>query len=100
MGKVTVGYFHVTASGTRFLSKKKPSRVEDEKVVLLKKTYWTHQCHKDFKRRCFEGYDYKGGGGVRLLCYEFEGKPHPVPTAAHGNVKKSNSSYYRSRPST
>ena len=63
MGKVTVGYFHVTASGTRFLSKKKPSRVEDEKVVLLKKTYWTHQCHKDFKRRCFEGYDYKGGGG-------------------------------------
>ena len=63
MGKVTVGYFHVTASGARFLSKKKPSRVEDENVVLLKKTYLTHQCHKDFKRRCFEGYDYKGGGG-------------------------------------
>ena len=71
VGKVTVGYFHVTASGARFLSKKKPSRVKDETVVLLKKTYWTHQRYKDFKRRCFEGYDYKG---VRLphvlLCYE------------------------------
>ena len=101
MGKVTVGYFHVTASGARFLSKKKPSRVEDENVVLLKNTYLTHQCHKDFKRRCFEGYDYKG---VRLphvlLCYEFDDEPHPVTTAAHGNSKKSNSSYYRSRPST
>ena len=95
MGKVTVGYFHVIASGARFLSKKKPSRVEDENVVLLKKTYWTHQRHKDFKRRCFEGYDYKA---VRLphvlLCYEFDDQPHPVTTAAHGNAKKSNSSYY------
>ena len=35
-----------------------------------------------------------------LLCYEFDNEPHPVTTAAHGNVKKSNSSYYRSRPST
>ena len=35
-----------------------------------------------------------------LLCYEFDDEPHPVTTAAHGNVKKSNSSYYRSRPST
>ena len=51
VGKVTVGYFNVTASAARFLSKKKPSRVEDENVVLLKKTYWTHQCHKDFKSR-------------------------------------------------
>lgn len=49
VGKVTVGYFHVTASGVRFLSKKKPSRVEDKNVVLLKKTYWTHQHHKDFE---------------------------------------------------
>ena len=101
VGKVTVGYFHVTASGARLLSKKKPSRVEDETVVLLKKTYWTHQRHKDFKRRCFEGYDYKG---VRLphvlLCYEFNDEHHPVTTAAYGNAKKSNSSYYRSRPST
>ena len=101
VGKVTVGYFHVTASGARFLSKKKPSRVEDENVVLLKKTYWTHQRHKDFKRQCFEGYDYKG---VRLphvlLCYRFDDEPHPVTIAAHGNAKKSNSSYYRSRPST
>ena len=101
MSEVTVGYFHVTASGARFLSKKKPSRVEDENVVLLKKTYWTHQRHKDFKRQCFEGYDYKG---VRLphvlLCYKFDDEPHPVTIAAHGNAKKSNSSYYRSRPST
>ena len=35
-----------------------------------------------------------------LLCYEFDDEPHPVTTAAHGNAKKSNSSYYRSRPST
>ena len=35
-----------------------------------------------------------------LLCYEFDNEPHPVTTAARGNVKKSNSSYYRSRPST
>ena len=51
VGKVTVGYFHVTASAAPFLSKKKLSWVEDENVVLLKKTYWTHQRHKDFKRR-------------------------------------------------
>ena len=58
VGKVTVGYFHVTATGARFLSKKKPSRVEDKNVVLLKKTYMTHQHHKDFKRICFKGFDY------------------------------------------
>ena len=72
VGKVTVGYFHVTASGARFLSKTKPARVNDENVVLLKKPYWTHQRHKDFKRRCFEGFDYRA---VRLphvlVRYEF-----------------------------
>ena len=100
MGKVTVGYFHVTASGARFLSKTTPARVNDENVVLLKKTYWTRQRHKDFKKRCFEGFDYRA---VRLphvlVRYEFDDEPHPVTSTAHGNVKKSNSSYYRSRPS-
>ena len=35
-----------------------------------------------------------------LVRYEFDDEPHPVTTTAHGNVKKSSSSYYRSRPST
>ena len=34
-----------------------------------------------------------------LLRYGFDDEPHPVTSTAHGNVKKSNSSYYRSRPS-
>lgn len=41
--KVTVGYFHIMESGAHFLSKTKPSTVIDKKVVLQKKSYWTHQ---------------------------------------------------------
>lgn len=101
VGKVTVGYFHVTESGTRFLSKAKPSKPIDKSVVLLKKTYWTHQRHTDFKRRCFEGFDNRGVRLPHLLVrYEFDDQPHPVTTKAHGNGKKSDSLYYRSRPST
>lgn len=58
MGKGAIRYYHVTATGARFLSEKKPYRVEDKNVVLLKKTYWTHQRHKDFKRRDYEGFDH------------------------------------------
>ena len=35
-----------------------------------------------------------------LVRYEFDDQPHPVTTKAHGNGKKSDCLYYRSRPST
>ena len=35
-----------------------------------------------------------------LVCYKFDDETHPATTTTLGNVKKSSSLYYRSRPST
>ena len=101
VGKVNLGYYEVTETGSRFLSKTKPSGKHDANVVHLKKTYWTHQKHKDFKRRCFEGYDNRGMRLPHVIVrYEFDGDPHPIKSQRHGNAKKSERCYYRSKPST
>ena len=92
--------FHITGSGACFLSKSKPSRSIEKNVVLLKKTYWTHQEHKDFKRRCFEAYDHRGlRPPLPLVRYEFDGEPHPICTKPHGNSRKGEKSYHRTKPS-
>lgn len=39
VGKVNLGYYEVTETGSRFLSKTKPSGKHDANVVHLKKTY-------------------------------------------------------------
>lgn len=35
-----------------------------------------------------------------IVCYEFDGDPHPIKSQRHKNAKKSERCYYRSKPST
>ena len=71
------------------MSKTKPSGKHNRNVVHLKKTYWTHKKHKDFKRMWFEGYDDRGVQLLHIIvCYEF-GDSHPIKSQRHGNAKKS-----------
>lgn len=101
VGKVNLGYYEVTETGSHFLSKTKPSRKHDANVVHLKKTYWTHQKYKDFKQWCFEGYNNRGVRLTHIIVrYEFYGDPHPIKSQRHGNAKKSERCYYCSKSST
>ena len=59
-------------------------------IVQLRKTYWTHSIHKDFKRRSYD-HEFWSDQGKRgryiLLQYEFDKEEHPVRKKLHSNAK-------------
>ena len=82
-----------------FLSKSRPPR-STAATVQLKKNYWTHHIHSDFKRRSFELWSSQGKRGRYVIVqYEFEDEQHPLSNAPHGNAK-SNKPFARSKAST
>ena len=88
VGRVSRGYFE-TSDEVCFLSKKRPSG-SSETIVQLKKNYWTHHIHGDFKRRSYELWSSQGKRGRYVMVqYEFQDKQHPICSKPHGNAKSS-----------
>ena len=98
VGRVSKGFFDVSDE-VCFLSKSRPPR-STATTVQLKKNYWTHHIHSDFKRRSLELWSSQGKRGRYIIVqYEFEDEQHPVRNAPHGNAK-SNKPFARSKAST
>ena len=88
VGCVSIGFFE-TSEEVCFISKSRPPR-SAQAIVQLRKTYWTHSIHKDFKRRSYELWSGQGKRGrYILLQYEFDEEEHPVRKKPHGNAKSS-----------
>lgn len=57
--------------------------------ILVKKTYWVHSSDKSFKRKSTELRSFKDEPyDLVFLQYTFDGEPHPINKAPHGNAKK------------
>lgn len=89
-GSHVVAYYEEKAPEIRFISKTKPKDC-NHTTVLLKRTYWTHANHPDFRKRAYEMLRYDGYGFTPerflLLQYSFNGKPHAITSQPHGNSK-------------
>ena len=69
VGRVSKGFFDVSDE-VCFLSKSHPPR-STATTVQLKKNYWTHHIHSDFKRRSFELWSTQGKSG-RYIIFQYE----------------------------
>ena len=67
VGRVSKGFFDVSDE-VCFLSKSRPPR----STVQLRKNYWTHHIHSDFKHRSFELWSSQGKRGRYVIVqYDF-----------------------------
>ena len=98
VGCVSKGFFDVSDE-VCFLSKSRPPR-STATTVQLKKNYWTHQIHSDFKHRSFKLWSTQGKNGRYIIVqYEFEDEQHPISNVPHSEAK-SNKPFARSKAST
>ncbi|CAH3128963.1 unnamed protein product, partial [Pocillopora meandrina] len=99
-GTHVVTYYEDKNPEIRWISKTKPEDCK-RSTVLLKRTYWTHVQHPDFRRRAYEILRYSGHSFTPerfvLLQYSFSGKPHAMTTKPHGN-SKSEKAFTRTKP--
>ena len=99
-GTHVVAYYEDKNPEIRWISTTKPEDCK-RSTVLLKRTYWTHVQHPDFRRRAYEILRYSGHSFTPerfvLLQYSFSGKPHAITTKPHGN-SKSEKAFTRTKP--
>lgn len=63
---------------------------------LVRKTFYIHKHHRDFKRRVAELVDHNGGcSQFMLIQYVFSDKEHPVQVQPHGNSQGKQKSGHR-----
>ena len=99
-GTHVIAYYEDKDPEIRFISKTKPEDCK-RSTILLKRTYWTHAKHPDFRRTAHEILRYDGHVFTPeqfvLLQYSFCGNPHAITTKPHGNYK-SGKAFTRTKP--